>query len=405
MIKDHINSIYEICKPYTLLSYERICNNINSVDYIYSNNIKGDIVEIGVFKGGSIMSMIISNQILNDNRTFYLYDTFEGMTEPNELDTISSTNQHFNEVKNEHFMCECSIELVKNNINKLNYDTNMIKYIKGDITKNSIFPDSISILRLDTDFYVSTKYELDYFYNRVTPGGIVIIDDYGYWNGARKATDEFLSDKPYIKLIPIDDTGVYFYKPYITENLQIFENRNDMLKLFDKNLVMMEIGVFRGDFSEQILVNCKPKKLILIDPWIGNINSGNEDGNNVKIYNGNELYNMILQKFSNNNIIDIIRDFSYNYIPKIEANSVDLIYIDGDHSYEGCLKDLELSYNIIKNQGYICGHDYLINKNKCKYDYNFGVYDAVNHFCKKYSQKIGCLGFDGCVSYTIKIEK
>jgi hypothetical protein len=112
-------------------------------------------------------------------------------------------------------MCIASLEEVKNNINSnINISSDRITYVVGDILKNSVFPESIAVLRLDTDFYDSTVYELTHFYNLVSPGGYVIIDDYGHWKGCRKAVDEFLQKHPEIKLQTIDYTGVYFIKPF-----------------------------------------------------------------------------------------------------------------------------------------------------------------------------------------------
>jgi hypothetical protein len=137
------------------------------------------------------------------------------MTDATQNDTIIATGIHYNNavVNSVSLACIASLEHVKQNINTTNYDTSYIHYVKGNILNNQIFPDKISILRLDTDFYDSTKHELETFYDLVSPGGIIIIDDYGFWNGSRRATDEFLQDKPHIKLYHIDNTGVFFLKP------------------------------------------------------------------------------------------------------------------------------------------------------------------------------------------------
>lgn len=208
-------SIIKNSSKYSLLSEERLLNNIRSIDHILFKNIQGHIVEIGVYTGGSIMAMIYALQRNNVLKHIYLYDTFEGMTNPTANDNIIATGEHYNNavVKNPSLACNASLEDVKQNINTTNYDKAYIHYIKGNILNNQIFPDKISILRLDTDFYDSTKHELETFYDLVSPGGIIIIDDYGFWNGSRRATDEFLQDKPHIKLYEIDNDGVFFLKP------------------------------------------------------------------------------------------------------------------------------------------------------------------------------------------------
>jgi O-methyltransferase len=86
-------------------------------------------------------------------------------------------------------------------------------YHVGDIVETIKVPSPIAVLRLDTDWYESTKFELETFYPHVSPGGYVIIDDYGHWKGCKQAVDEFLALNPGITLTTIDYTGRYFIKP------------------------------------------------------------------------------------------------------------------------------------------------------------------------------------------------
>ena len=205
----------------TQLNYERLICNINSIEHIITNNIDGDIVEIGVWRGGSMLAMLLSLEELNStDRKIHLYDTFDGMTEPTEYDVMHGvsaldfTKAHYN-TNDISVMCKVTIDEVKNNIQtNCNYPKELINYHKGDILKTDFFPDKISVLRLDTDWYESTKFELDNFYDRVSIGGIVIIDDYGCWDGARKAVHEFL-DSRHISVNLIDAThgAVFFVKP------------------------------------------------------------------------------------------------------------------------------------------------------------------------------------------------
>ena len=199
--------------PFSACSKERLSLNIKAIETVNEQNILGDIVEIGVYKGGSIMSMILSNT--NENRVFWLYDTFEGMTEPSSFD-YDLNNYFAKDLMEWHHDVKCisKLEDVKNNINKhTNITNDKINYIVGDIRLNKIFPKKIAVLRLDTDFYDSTIFELNNFYDLVSSGGYIIIDDYGHWQGCRKAVDEFLLKYPDIKLHKIDYTGVYFIKP------------------------------------------------------------------------------------------------------------------------------------------------------------------------------------------------
>uniref|UniRef100_A0A6C0I652 Methyltransferase n=1 Tax=viral metagenome TaxID=1070528 RepID=A0A6C0I652_9ZZZZ len=213
-MKDIIN----ICKPFSMISTDRFTTNIQAVIKVENDNIQGDIVEIGVWKGGSILSMILAYERLGkQTREFHLYDTFEGMTQPTPIDKdLNNWDAKTLLLNSEFFKCICPYDSVKNTIETYSkYPKNKIFYHVGDILKNTSYPEKIAILRLDTDWYESTKFELDNFYQYVSPGGIVIIDDYGHWQGCKKAVDEFLSKHPDIILNRSDYTGVYFIKPPI----------------------------------------------------------------------------------------------------------------------------------------------------------------------------------------------
>jgi predicted O-methyltransferase YrrM len=207
--------VWETVNPFTFLSRERIRNNIQSINEVIEKNIPGDILEIGVYKGGSVMSMLMALNNNGEKRHVHLYDTFEGMTAATEHDVVAHDGIHYDDAVKQmpEYACIASLNFVKRNVSKIRYSPDYIHYHVGDIMKTTEFPTSIAMLRLDTDFYDSTKFELDNFYPLVSSGGIVIIDDYGHWKGAKKATDEFLADKPKIVLHKIDYTGVYFYKP------------------------------------------------------------------------------------------------------------------------------------------------------------------------------------------------
>jgi hypothetical protein len=211
-----MSKIIEICKKYSMISEERFKNNINSVKTVQKKNILGDIVEIGVWKGGSILSMILEyEKYQENNRTFHLYDTFSGMTDPTIHDKDLWNNDaslllNYDGIK-DVVKAAADLDEVKSNIcNHTKYEK--IQYHQGDILKNKYYPEKIAILRLDTDWYESTKYELDNFYDKVSLGGIVIIDDYGHWKGCKQAVDEFLANHPKIKIKKTDYTGIWFTK-------------------------------------------------------------------------------------------------------------------------------------------------------------------------------------------------
>lgn len=198
----------ETCLQQTMCGREHLVFLENIIDEINHNDILGSIVECGLWKGGCSMYMMICQKKYGMNRDFYLYDTFDGMTFPNKdkdeqeaFDVYNSVNnktykRDYDKWHNENKWAFAPIEIVKNNINLTQYDETKIKYVKGDVceTLNKTVPSEISILRLDTDFYDSTKKELDVLFPQVTKNGYIIIDDYYSWQGSRLATEEFLNE-------------------------------------------------------------------------------------------------------------------------------------------------------------------------------------------------------------------
>lgn len=188
---------------YTMTSPERIVSLIRAVEYVEKNNIEGDIVECGVWKGGSIMAVLKTLMDLNSyDRNIFLYDTFEGMSEPSENDKSfkgESATEAFYE-RNEYWErieCFSTIDEVKGNVDTVGYPKEKIQYIKGkveDTIPNKIKHEKIAILRLDTDWYESTLHELKHLFPKIVKGGIIIIDDYGHWQGCKKAVDEYIHE-------------------------------------------------------------------------------------------------------------------------------------------------------------------------------------------------------------------
>jgi hypothetical protein len=186
--------------------------------------------------------------------------------------------------------------------------------------------------------------------------------------------------------------------------MKFYNTRTDLLGLVKRGSTIAEIGVFKGEFSKQILDLCCPKKLVLIDLWEGHIPSGDLNGNNLETFSSDFLYQSVCENFSNEPTVEIVKAPS-NKLAEYSNDHFDAIYIDGDHSYEGVKADLEMSLNLVKNGGFIMGHDYLINPERAQNYYDFGVKSAVDEFCLKYGQRIYALALDGCVSFCIHLDK
>lgn len=205
-------------KKYTITSPERVYGLINAVRYLVSNQIPGDVVECGVWKGGSIMAAAMTLlEMQSKERTLYLYDTFTGMTAPTEKDVTHfepNTAQHSYRIyKEQDGICNWAyapFEEAQRNVYATGYPKEKIRFIKGPVEKTLLetVPEQISLLRLDTDFYESTKAEMAHLFPRLSVGGVIIVDDYGHWEGARVAVDEYLQQNG-IKLLlnRLDYTG------------------------------------------------------------------------------------------------------------------------------------------------------------------------------------------------------
>jgi hypothetical protein len=211
-------ALYERCKVATMTSIERMYALYASVLHVVDNGIAGDFVECGVWRGGSVMLMALTLLARGcTDRTLWLYDTFTGMTPPSPDDVQEMSGRTAAEILNEHERTEddpfwgvAPRASVEQNLRGTGYPMSQVRIVEGDVlaTIPASAPERIAILRLDTDWYASTRHELAHLYPRVVSGGAVIVDDYGYWRGARRATDAFLGTlHPRPLLHRIDYTG------------------------------------------------------------------------------------------------------------------------------------------------------------------------------------------------------
>lgn len=217
-------SILDRARPLTMTSRERLIALVDAVTYVIQRQLPGAFAECGVWKGGSVLAMILRLQQLGINdRDIYLFDTFEGMTEPTENDTsrfetsalstwtstlaagekpwkVLFDADRFNE------------EDVRRALLSTGYPAERLHFVRGKVedTVPQHAPETLALLRLDTDWYESTRHELHHLWPRLQTGGVMIIDDYGHWDGCRKAVDEYFGPKGQaapILLNRIDYTG------------------------------------------------------------------------------------------------------------------------------------------------------------------------------------------------------
>lgn len=216
--------IFNTVNPYTMTSPERIAALVEAVRYVVANKIAGDFVECGVWRGGSSMAAALALKELGDeSRELWLYDTYEGMSAPTEEDVDIAgqtadkkfTQRQLTEDSSE--WCRSPIDDVRQNLQSTGYPADKMHFIKGKVEETipeEIPAGPIAILRLDTDWYESTRHEMEHLYPRLLKDGVLILDDYGYWQGARKAVDEYFAAHGIRPLMGrVDTDGRMLLKP------------------------------------------------------------------------------------------------------------------------------------------------------------------------------------------------
>jgi hypothetical protein len=210
--------LYALCREQTMTSIERMYALYTATRYVVANGVVGDFVECGVWRGGSVMLMALTLlRLSRTDRMLRLYDTFAGMTPPSSEDVQEMSGRPASDILTEHeksdddpFWGLASRGVVEENLRRTGYPPDRVHFVEGDVltTLPANAPPQIALLRLDTDWYASTRHALEHLYPRIAPGGVLIIDDYGYWRGARKATDEYFASLPARPLLQrIDFTG------------------------------------------------------------------------------------------------------------------------------------------------------------------------------------------------------
>lgn len=194
-------AVCDAVRPYTMTSDAAIWALCNAVRYVVSNGIPGALVECGVWRGGSMMAVALTLERLGvDDRDLYLFDTFEGMPAPTEDDFSyageSAADLLAGSDRSEPIHAYASEDDVRLAMAAVHYPIERIHLVRGLVeeTLPAQAPDEIALLRLDTDWYASTRHGLDHLFPRMATGGVLILDDYGYWRGARKATDEYIAE-------------------------------------------------------------------------------------------------------------------------------------------------------------------------------------------------------------------
>ncbi|MEM1226496.1 MAG: TylF/MycF/NovP-related O-methyltransferase [Planctomycetota bacterium] len=216
MDRDVVDTIVSV-RDYTMTSTERIHGLCEAVRYICQNRIEGSIVECGVWRGGSMMA--VAKTLMKHGETqrdLYLFDTFDGMSAPTDADvslsgqTASSLLQSEDRGDAKSVWCVAALQDVKTNLQSTRYPADRMHFIPGQVEQTipNTRPSKIALLRLDTDWYESTAHELKHLFPLLADGGVLIVDDYGHWEGARRAVDEYFESHGVSMLLQrLDYTG------------------------------------------------------------------------------------------------------------------------------------------------------------------------------------------------------
>ncbi len=211
-------ALAERVRAFTMTSFERMYALYKAVDYIDRAGISGDIAECGVWRGGSMM--VVAHTLLargHTDRDLYLFDTYEGLPRPDETKDVDLWGNRAidgwlprqTSEESSHW-AEASLEDVRANLLSTGYPEERLHFVKGMVERTipESAPAAIALLRLDTDWYASTKHEMEHLFPRLARDGVLIIDDYGHFEGARQAVDEYISahELP-VLLNRIDYTG------------------------------------------------------------------------------------------------------------------------------------------------------------------------------------------------------
>jgi hypothetical protein len=205
-----------------MASPERLYAVYQAIRYVVRHGIDGAIVECGVWRGGASMMAALTLLASNEtSRPFYLYDTFAGMPEPSERDvdvraTPAGPKWQASRHGDGSTWAYAPQAEVEKNVRGTGYPGENLRFVRGRVedTIPESAPDRIAVLRLDTDWYDSTYHELRHLFPRLVSGGVLLLDDYGHWQGARDATDRYFGEvRMPILLSRVDYTGRVAVKP------------------------------------------------------------------------------------------------------------------------------------------------------------------------------------------------
>ena len=206
--------ILQLIPKYTKVSVKRLINLYRLVQKVNQLNLPGDIVECGVWNGGSAAIMGVADrddETSGKVRQLWLFDSFRGLPPPSNKDGKQAKAAYFSG------WCQGEPEKVKQIFRRFRLSLQHVNMIAGwfDETLETADLQTIALLHIDADWYASVKIVLETFYDKVVEGGFVVLDDYWRWPGCREAVTDYLREHQIqgVVLKRSDWHGVYFQKP------------------------------------------------------------------------------------------------------------------------------------------------------------------------------------------------
>lgn len=206
----------------TMVDWERAYSLYSSVRYVVAAGVPGDLVECGVWKGGCCMLMALTLMQLGvTDRVIHLYDTFAGMSQPGDLDVTFDGKKNARAIWDQqqagerNDWCYAGLDEVRQSLLATGYPASHLRFVPGRVEDTLPDPalDRIAVLRLDTDWYESSAHEMTHLYPRLSPGGVLICDDYRHWSGQKKAVDEYLRQHQHHLMLHWITTSAVAVKP------------------------------------------------------------------------------------------------------------------------------------------------------------------------------------------------
>lgn len=379
------SQLLEVIRPYTMLSVERLHSLFSQARRICLENIPGNFVECGVAAGGS--SALLAYVIRRYSRTprlLWCFDSFSGMPpagEHDKHDGVPADLTGWGEGT-----CSAPRESLEAICAKLGV-SEIIRPVEGffesTLPARKDWVGTIALLHMDGDWYSSTASILENLYDRVVDRGIIQIDDYGHWEGCRKACDDFFTKRGLSpQLSRIDSTGTWFEKPdrrpvnpAIAPGLVEAFNQHDVsrfgiesqmsenerFQLFSllacelqaapgqRDIAFVEVGSYAGASFLQSYIALRSHGLPVA-------------ATSVEPAGQSQFYQVLRELGPDARHLKMNSDAAAPILAaefKQQGRLADAIFIDGDHSYSGVKRDLELYFPLLRVGGLLIVHDYL----------------------------------------------